>query len=317
MQNKLLISEEYLHREWEMKVARALKPIMFELGAWRAKEGKISMESWKSSDHKIHVSASHKYWNRRNFVTFSNYRYTSDSTIVYGKPIIIQDDIEKVDGSSRVINNLNSPVPTQETIATEVTLLREVQHVFKESYSINIENELQISGSYTGVEVQNTLKTAFGTEFGTEDTEAESTEVKDTYSKSFEAPAGVKIIVSIVKNRLETETPYTVKGYWDCAVELDFEDWASDDLKQGARLFKNWHKGSKKFKFNSLLELERFIKGYDVDHIAMAGFYETASRQTHDAIDLIFDKEERFISLEGIKRRIFESNLDIDTQEAS
>ena len=316
MKNRL-ISEEYLHREWEMKIARALKPVMFELGAWRAKNGDISMESWKSSDHKIHVSASHKYWNRRNFATFSNYRYTSDSTIEYGKPVIIQDDVVKVDGTSRVINNLNSPVPTQETIATEATLRREVQHVFKESYSINVENEFQISGSYGGVEVQNTLKTAFGTEFGTEETEAESTEVKDTYSKSFEAPAGVKMIVSIVKNKLVTETPYVVKGYWDCAIELDFEDWASEKARQGVRLFKGWHKGKKKFKFPSLLAFERFIKGYDVDHIGMAGFYESASRQAHDAIDSIFNKEERFISLEGIKRRIFESNLDIDTQEAA
>ena len=120
-----------------------------------------------------------------------------------------------------------------------------------------------------------------------------------------------------MKNKLETETPYVVKGYWDCAVELDFEDWASDDLKQGERLFKNWHKGSKKFKFPSLLDFERFLKGYDVDHISMAGFYETASKQSHDAIDFIFNKEERFISLEGIKRRIFESNIDIETQEAA
>ena len=312
-----LISEEYLHREWEMKVARALKPIMFELGAWRAKEGDIGMYSWSSKKHLIHVSASHKYWNRHNMVTFSNYRYTSDSMIEYGKPVIIQDDVEKVDGFSRVIRNVNSPVPTQETIATEVTLRREVQHIFKENFTFNVENETQISGSYGGVELQNTLKLAFGTEFGTEETEAESTEAKDSYSKSFEVPAGVNIIVSLVKNKLETETPYVVRGYWDCAIELDFEDWASDDLKQGARLFKNWHKGSKKFKFNSLLEFERFLKGYDVDHIGMAGYYETASRQAHDAIDFIFNKEERFISLEGVKRRVFESNIDIDTQEAT
>ena len=313
---KNLISEEYLHRQWEMEVARALKPIMFELGAWRAKNGDISMESWSSKEHKIHVSASHKYWNRRNFVTFSNYRYTSDSTIDYGKPVILQDDVVKVDGFSRVIRNANSPVATQETIATEVTLRREVQHIFKENYSLNVENETQISGIYGGVELQNTLKIAFGTEFGTEETEIESTEAKDSYSKSFEAPAGLDIIVTLVKNKLETETPYVVKGYWDCAIELDFEDWASDDLKQGARLFKGWHKGSKKFKFNNLLAFERFIKGYDVDHIGMAGFYESASKPAHNAIDFIFDKEERFISLEGIKRRIFESNIDIETQAA-
>ena len=315
MENRL-ISEEYLHREWEMKIARALKPIMYELGAWRAKKGDISMESWSSKEHKIHVSASHKYHNRRNFVTFSNYRYTSDSMIEYGKPVIIQDDVVKVDGFSRVIRNKNSPVATQETIATEVLLRREVQHVFKENFTFNVENETEVSGSYGGVEVQNTLKLAFGTEFGTEETELESTEAKESYSKSFEAPAGIDIIVTLVKNKLETETPYIVKGYWDCAIELDFEDWASEKQKQGARLFKDWHKGKKRFKFPSLLEFERFIKGYDVDHISMAGFYESASKQTHKAIDFIFDKEERFISLEGIKRRIFESNIDIETQAA-
>ena len=48
----------------------------------------------------------------------------------------------------------------------------------------------------------------------------------------------------------------------------------------------------------------------------MAGFYESASKPAHNAIDFIFNKEERFISLEGIKRRIFESNIDIETQAA-
>ena len=310
-----LISEDYVRKEWEMQVARKLKPIMYELGAGRAKEGNINTGKWEKSNHRIYVSASSKHGNKRNIVTFSKFRYTSDTEMVYGKASLIQDDSVEVDGTSRTFQN-STDEPITANIAREVTLGSDVQHSFSQKYSISVENETQVSGKYAGVEVQNTLKIAFGMEFDKSQTESESKSTTDTFSFDFTVPAHSKVLASLIKNKLETETPFTVKGYFDCAIKVDFEDWAGKH-QQGRRLFKGWHKGRKEFDFNSLLEFEQFLKGFHVNYPRMDGFYETASRASQDAMDWIFDKENRVMDLEGVKNRSFENNVDVSIEKAA
>lgn len=310
-----LISEDYIRKQWEIEVAKRLRPIMYDLGARRAKQGDVSTYRWKKDNHLVFVSTGPSKWNKRNLVTFSKFRYTSDTEMVYGKASLIQDDTVEVDGTSRTFQN-STDEPITANIAREVTLGSDVQHSFSQKYSINVESETQIGGSYGGVSVQETLKIAFGMEFDKSQTESESKSTTDTFSFDFKVPAHGKVVASLVKNKLETETPFVVKGYFDCAIKLDFEDWAEEDHKQGRRLFKHWHKGSKVFSFNSLLDFERFLKGFHVDYPRMDGFYDTASRASHDAMDWIFDKENRVVNLEGEKHRAFENNVDVSIESA-
>lgn len=312
-----IISEAYRIRNYEESFANRLRPIMHDLGAWRAKDGSVSMNAWKRHDHKIVIS-DHRDASRRNEVVFYEHLYDPRlSEIVYGTPVAVEkiDSTVKIDGFSRTFGNRDSTQETQEKISERIQLSRSVEHSFAQGYSFNIENETEVSGSYSGVTFQNKMKVAFGTTFDKTETESESKDVEQLVEHSVTVPPGKLTLVSFEKNSLVTETPFTVKGYLDCKLWLNFEDWSSQDLEQGHLLFGGWHKGAKEFRFDSILDFERFLKGYDVDYPQMAAYPTHASQSSLEAMDWIFNPDNRVIEATGVKRRVFENNVNITTQE--
>ena len=311
-----LVSEIYLIKQFEKNFATKLRPIMYDLGAWRALDGDVSDPTWRDDLHFWYVSPERDH-HKRNEAAFLEHRYDPQlSEVVYGKAAVIEEDTVKVDGFAVPFDNRGSSVDTRGHISETVTLSRSVEHTFSQKYSFSMESETQVSGSYGGVEFQQTLKATFGTEFDVSDTEHESKSVEQQITQDLRVPAGKKIIVSFEKNKMITETPFTVNGYLDFKLWLNFEDWASEDLRQGKLLFQNWHKGDKKFEFGSLLAFERFLKGYDVKYPQMASYPTHASGDAKKAMDWIFDKENRKIEATGTKRREFDNNVNVVTQEA-
>ena len=111
-----LISEEYKVKEFEKQVVRCLRPIMDDLGAWRAdkSEHQWSDRYWKRDSHEWVVS-DHKSGKKKNRATFHNHRYDpSASEIVYGDTQAISDDKIRVDGFSKNFDNSGSPVDTHQ-----------------------------------------------------------------------------------------------------------------------------------------------------------------------------------------------------------
>ena len=312
-----LVSELYLIRQYEKQFATKLRPIMHDLGAFRAEDGVSVIDSdWEPKKHiwRMNYNTSSK---RRNEVVFSQHRYDPTmSEIVYGKAAVIEEDNVKVDGFAKTFDNRGVDFDTQEEISQKVTLTRSVQHSFAQEYSFSMSSETQVSGSYGGVEFQQTLTASFGTKFDTTDTESESTDVEETVSHAVTVPAKKRIIVSFEKNKMITETPFDVNGYLDFKIWLNFENWASGNVKQGALLFGGWHYGKKTFTFNSILEFERFLKGYDVEYPRMAKYESVASSKATKAMAWLFNKKNRIIKASGTKRREFENNVNIITQEA-
>lgn len=312
-----LVSEEYLIKQYERMFAQRLRPIMHDLGAWRALDSTKVNDKWWDRDNHVWLINSHKDTKRRNEVNFSEHRYDpSVSEIVYGKAAVIQEDKVKVDGFAKTFDNLGVDVDTQEQVSEKVTLSRNVQHSFAQEYSFNVSSETKVSGSYGGVEFEQTLSASFGTKFDTTDTESEGTDVEQEVVHSVVVPARKKIIVSFEKNKMVTETPFDVDGYLDFKIWLNFENWATSKLGQGNLLFEGWHYGKKVFTFNSILEFERFLKGYNVKYPQMASYPTHASSQATRAMDWLFDKKNRIIKASGTKRREFENNVNIVTQEA-
>ena len=175
-------------------------------------------------------------------------------------------------------------------------------------------SETTLKGSYGGVELEQKVTAAFGTTFDQSQTEAEARDVVQQVQHTLTVPAGEKVQVVFDKQRVVTETPFTVQGVLDFALWLNFEDWASEKLHQGSLLFQGWHCGKKEFRFPSLLAFEQFLHGYDVEHPQLAAYPSRCSREAKDAMAWLFDPAHRTIAARGVKRRVIDNNVTIETR---
>ena len=310
MQNEKLISEEYLIKEWEEEAAKKLKPIMSDLGAWRAMEGEVSARWWSSDSH-LFVVSDNKQGRRRNEVKFFDLTYMDGSGIVYGKPTTSSEGSEEIEGTSKLFDNSGSTQPSKETLSREIKVASTVSHSVSQSHQVSIKSTNKISGEYSGVKFETAIEMAYGLKLDRSRTESENREVKETFTHQFEGPAGVIIQASIEKEDLVTLTPYTLNTYFDAGMCLNFEDWASERENQGNLLFHNWKKGDKKFTFNTLLEFEQFLNGYDVNYPQMKGY--KPSPQSMRSMEWIFNKDNRKLEISGVRRREYNDNLRIRT----
>ena len=312
-----LVSEIYLIRQLETEFAKQLRPVMFDLGAFRAESDPFFDGDWTRDRHLFHVST-HKTWKRRNEVEFSNFRYDPKLTdMEYGKAIEISKDTDSKDNYARTYDNSNSPEPTTQTFSETITLHRGVEHSFQQHYAFEMSSKTTVKGSYMGVEVEQELSATFGTAFDDTQTKSESTDVEKMIQQDLVVPAGKKLLVTVEYNKIITETPFTVNGCLDFDLIVNFENWASQDHKNGNLLFSKQHYGDKKFTFNSIREFQQFLNGYDVDYPEMIDYPNRASDDAKRAMDWIFDPKNRMIQASGTKRRTFENNITIRTQEAA
>ncbi len=313
-QKQDLISEEYRVRQFEEAFARHLKPILWDLGAWRAKDGDIQTNRWTRSNHLIALNP-HKDHRRRNEICFSGHHYDpAQSELVYGKTAVLQTNEEEVDGFAKTFDNRAGTQPTEEQIAESVTLHRQVEHSFSQEIRFDLTSETTIKGSYSGVELEQKVTAAFGTTFDQSQTEAEARDVVQQVQHTLTVPAGERVQVVFDKQRVVTETPFTVQGVLDFALWLNFEDWASEKLQQGSLLFRGWHCGKKEFRFASLLEFERFLHGYDVEHPQLAAYPTHCSPDAKAAMAWLFEPTHRTIAASGVKRREIDNNVTIETK---
>lgn len=88
----------------------------------------------------------------------------------------------------------------------------------------------------------------------------------------------------------------------DFDVHLNFEDWANSKW-----IWSKKRKSSKDLHFKGMLELERFLKGYDPSHGNMKGFAAEASDESKKAMRWIFDKRHRTIDYD-FERKITSDN---------
>ena len=314
MNDDRLVNEEYLVKEYEKHFVRNIRHVMDDLGAHRAneKEHQWSDRDWKHGEHKWIVS-DHSHRTKRNRITFRDHYYDPEtSDRVYGKPIDIEEDTIKVDGFSKTFNNLESPIDTPEVVRHLVKLSRNVTHTVQTHLESFIETDTKLSGEFPGGSIEQAIKTHFG--IALDDTQSVSDSIDEEIEeiKSLTVPAGKKIRVTYTKDRLITETPFTIDGYVDMGFDLDFEDWASSDHKQGYILFTKHHHDNV-FKFKNLFHFDQWLNGYDTEWPQMKKYKPSSAAQR--AIEEIFDIKRRLIQATGVMRKEVENNVDIVTVE--
>ena len=306
-----LINEEYLVKEYERLFTRNVRHIMDDLGARRAANKKYSDRYWKRDKH-LWIVSDHKDGQKRNEVTFYGKHYSSDSEIVYGDPVTIVEDTVKVDGFSKLLDRSKSPVDTKETIRHLVRLSRNITDTLRTKMETSVDSETEFEGSFPGGSIKEAIKLHFGFEIEDTHSESETQDEEEELIEEIPVPAGTKLLVTLEKNKLITETPFEVNGYLDMGFTLNFENWATSKHKQGHILF-GTHKHSNHFKFDNLKHFEQWLHGYDVAFRGMEK-YEPSSR-AQKAMDEIFSLENRLVQSEGVRRKVFENNVTSSVSE--
>ena len=300
-----LISEAYKIKEIQSEFARKLKVIMSELGAGRAMQGDIGLWHYRKGNHFIVVS-NHKEGQKRNHVSMRNERYdTATSSIEYGKTNVITNDTVEIDGYSKTLDNSKGSKVKSYNVSENVELTTSTAYTFSQGYEFSVTSETEISGSYGGAEISQKLQATFGSSFGMENSESESQTITRSVSIDFDVEPGDKEVVIFSKERLITETPFKLKGYLDFDFTVDFEDWARNPFFMGHR------HGRKEYSFDGFLDFERFLRGYHIDYPNMANWRPSAAAER--AMAWIFNKDNRYVDVEGIKRKEIEDNASVET----
>ena len=307
-QRAKLASELYLIKEWEVRAAKKLKHIFYDLGAWRASWKNVHMEEWNQERHSIKLNRE-KNRSKINRVIFSQHRYLPDVNYKLGKPVIIKDQDITDAGWVRELDLRNSSDGGMLSVHEGVTLIRGVEHRFDAEVRFDVTSRTTVSGSYGGAEVEQELEIAFGTTVSAGDTKTEAKNMEQSLDLDLPVKAGEGKLITLERNKIITETPFSVNGVLDCRIKFDFEDWAGSNRKDiTGKLLWRKIRGGKEIEFDSLLALEQFLYGYDVKYPEMAAFPSHCSNNSTKAMDWLFNHNNRFISASGVKRREFENH---------
>ena len=316
-QGRDLESEAYVMKQWEAQAASHIGRWMRQYGAGRASDS-ASDSDWRMSEHVFLIGdTSDGRGNRRNYTIFSSPSYT-DAKVEYGETRTLQEDKVDVEGFSRVFDNRAGEVDTDEVISESVTLGSQVVHELAIGFSAEMTSQTTVTGGMSGVEFEQQIGITLGTTIDSSQTEQESRDQERSVEHSLTVGAGTRVQVAFEANQITTETPFCVEGRFDIAVRVDFEDWACDNWGDGNHhpchdLFGGGsNQGGNEFNFSTIIDLERFVKGYDPEHPDMA--HDSLPGDVAEGLEWVFDPENRKIEACGTKRRVYSDNVDIVTR---
>jgi hypothetical protein len=86
---------------------------------------------------------------------------------------------------------------------------------------------------------------------------------------------------------------------------LDFENWARNNV------FIYHRKGNKIYSFDGLLDFERFLKGYHINHPNMSNW--RPGRESRAAMEWMFNRDNRYVDVQGVRRQEVEDNASVQT----
>ncbi len=309
------ISEAYLIQQWEKEAARKLKPIYYDLGAWRARSDKgIYMNDWRRDNHVIRLNDD-RDGKKTNYVRFKNFRYTSGD-VEYGNPVTISSEIQEDGGWIRELDKRGDSDDGMLTIHEGVTLHRNVEMNINAEVRFDVTSRTKVSGSYGGAEVEQELEIAFGTTISTGEVKTEGKDIEQSMDLEQPVKAGQGKIAVLERNRVVTDTPFTINGTLDCAMQIDFEDWAGDNRKDiTGRLLWSGRKSRNEMWFDSIADFLRFMYGYNVDYPQMDKFLPNCSSSSRKVLQWFADSSTRVVKVKGTKRREFDNHAKLRVRD--
>lgn len=211
--------------------------------------------------------------------------------------------------------------------------------------NVSVENEAKISGSYAGIGVEDTVKTAFGFEKSQEETRAESESKSSTQSHEFSVPlpAGKITRISLTTGETRTATPLAIDGVATWTAEFWIGqgcDWSPNWWdKAGYHVFSRdnpqvwdcWKAAGANYPtgrpqnelfnwFNhfatpckvsiALDEIEAMFRGQHADWQGMVGLWDKLPRVAKNALTSALDTLNRTVTVSGIENLVSDHEID-------
>ena len=307
------IDEPYLIRQYCLEFSKQITHIFADLGAWRAGDPKRIVDKLGPDlDGYIKLN-SHKHGRKQNYVHLRDFYYNpKDSEMIYGKRRILRNEA-KDNGDTKTIDHSQFSQDTVDHYVVQIKRRELESHEFNQEYHAEITSKTSLKGSYGGAEIEQELQATFGTSIEVNTSGENEKETLETYDREIPIKAGVKVLVIDEDTVLETEIPFTIDGYLDFKLHLNFENWS-----QGGRngtLVWNKREGHNHLDFDSLYGFLRFLNGYDPKYPRMELYHARCSDKASDAWDWMENKSNRLIQVDGVKRRTFEDNANYRLEE--
>ena len=319
--DKSLIDEQYLLKDFYLRFCReCLTFLASDLGCWRAGnpgtvQDKVSNDLMSGGVFLSKDSNSKK----SNWVELRNFRYDKGKgQKIYGKPYEVSKTITN-DGRSYTFDRRGYDEDAIISHAFGYKLREKEAETLTQLYkaSTAIRTTTKASASVSGgpakaeASTEVTTDTSFEAAVGVDKLGSMEKEYSDSITQPIIVKAGKRVLASVQKTRLITETPYKVNGIIDCDILIDWENWAGDG-PNGAL----WtsHKARNRFEWHGIEGFLRFLNGYDTRFPRMAKYASVCGRSNGNASkawDWLLDLENRAIKASGVKRRTYEDNADV------
>ena len=299
-----LITESYFWRKWEIEFAKKMKPIFRDLGAHNVGDGNdVYADVWHRNGHVIQLNPEgHK---AGNYIRFDQFDYENKEEL-HGQTSVIEKGEEEVDGWGYEFDQRKLFVPYHIDITDEVEFSNSKHHRLQTE--IHFDQTLEAGGNFYGVDVKSTTTAGDSTE-DEEDKGSETTHKQSLEYHGTVLP-GRGLILTATKKPVITETPRTVSGYLKCRVQLDFQDNIGITHSQISMLLfgGRHHTHRSEYWFDSILDVVRFLRGYDPDYPHMDKFLGLCSQESRDAVAWLEDKaNRRAMQLHSVDRTEFDN----------
>lgn len=303
------IDERYKILEWYRAAAPHLTVILANLGCWRAGDPRqiVDHVNPETMGGEIWLN-SHRDSKKRNAFGLYDFGYDPEHTkAVYGKAKTVSNKAKSGATSKVFRNSLDSD--TEATWERSITRRQVERHEFSKSFNASITTKTEISGSYGGASVAQSVEATFG--FGLSMNTIGEDEVTKTDTLPIRVPlkAHSNVLAVEQERELTTETPFSINGIITCKAWIDCENWARGG-PNGELLW--WsRKNQNRIVFDNFpYQFLRMLHGYDPRYPRMKFYPDRCSDAASKAWDWFEDPMNRSIVVDGVKRDVYSDNVE-------
>ena len=313
-------SEIVLVRDRQVEVAKRLKPIMRQLGAWRANEepGRVWLHEWTPEHMSIVLNDPHKVDSRSkiNRVVFTGLYYAKEVKMSDGTPTVTFTGEKPVPGfTSKLVDHTGLPDDAQ-VDKTHIYYYKQLQHETTFAYSASASAESTTTVKIEGPSVSFEQQIKVAVETALSNAERQLQDLQDGVDEYILVRGGEKLLYTVSAVTAVKITPVDFYGYPDfLKIRLDFEDWAGKNRtdKAGQILIQNGRWGKRReLEVGGFVGLEQLLRGGDWRIPGMRSFPGLANSHSKAAMAWLFNEGNRAIRVQDEKREVYEDSLKLD-----
>ena len=323
-----LVSERYETRRIIMDTARHLAVIMYDLGA-------LKHQDWADADPTARirwdckplddvqdilisrVKKHHHYSKRRrNRISFSNFGYSDEGAIDWGKAKVFVEQVLEPAGDDdwRLERDLRTKrAGFSEIIKKAIALEDSISRSYTKEVELDMTTTGNTSGGYMGVNVSLEVSVHAGVSESRTQGMNHSTSKSVEKELNFDWEPGDHVAITAEKRRTSSRTPYKVQGIRDFSTKLNFYNWTESHYLRNA----HWDGDDedKVVTFDSFRDLLRWLEGYDVRFPNMRRFIDRCSKEAYEAVQWLRDTSNRMMIADGELLRVFDDDEKIVAED--